>query len=107
MEEFKGQFTCLGGNTEKYIIFSVPIGKELLELINKEEISQKPYLKDYNLLTVPDLWQVYYQTLLTILLSEFIKLNANTDTMITIVKLAELSTKITTPFLNIQTLKMI
>ena len=27
-EEFKGEFECLGENTEKYIIFSVPIKKE-------------------------------------------------------------------------------
>ena len=27
-EEFKGQFECLGKNTEKYITFSVPIKKE-------------------------------------------------------------------------------
>ena len=27
-EEFKGQFECLGENTEKYIIFSVPIKNE-------------------------------------------------------------------------------
>ena len=27
-EEFKGQFECLGENTEKYIIFSVPFEKE-------------------------------------------------------------------------------
>ena len=27
-EEFKGQFECLGENTEKYITFSVPINKE-------------------------------------------------------------------------------
>ena len=27
-EEFKGQFECLGENTEKYITFSVPIKKE-------------------------------------------------------------------------------
>ena len=26
-EEFKKQFTCLGENTEKYIIFAVPIEK--------------------------------------------------------------------------------
>ena len=26
-EEFKNQFTCLGENTEKYIIFTVPIEK--------------------------------------------------------------------------------
>ena len=28
-KEFKVQFKCLGGNTEKYITFSVPIKKEL------------------------------------------------------------------------------
>ena len=28
-EEFKKQFTCLGENTEKYIIFTVPIEKEV------------------------------------------------------------------------------
>ena len=28
-EEFKGEFKCLGENTEKYITFSVPIKKEL------------------------------------------------------------------------------
>ena len=27
-EEFKGQFECLGKNTEKYITFPVPIKKE-------------------------------------------------------------------------------
>ena len=27
-KEFKGKFECLGGNTEKYITFSVPIEKE-------------------------------------------------------------------------------
>ena len=27
-EEFKGQFECLGENTEKYITFSIPIKKE-------------------------------------------------------------------------------
>ena len=28
-EKFKGWFECLGENTEKYIIFSVPIKKEV------------------------------------------------------------------------------
>ena len=28
-EEFEGQITCLGENTEKYITFSVPIEKEV------------------------------------------------------------------------------
>ena len=29
LKEFKGQFKCLGENTEKYITFSVPTKKEL------------------------------------------------------------------------------
>ena len=28
-EKFEGQFECLGENTERYLIFSVPIKKEL------------------------------------------------------------------------------
>ena len=34
-EEFKGQFDCLGENTEKYITFSAPIKKEVGK---KEEV---------------------------------------------------------------------
>ena len=30
-EEFKKQFTCLGENSEKYITFTVPIEKEIIE----------------------------------------------------------------------------
>ena len=33
-EEFKGEFKCLGENTEKYITFSVPIRKELDNTMN-------------------------------------------------------------------------
>ena len=40
---------------------------------------QKPYSKDYNLLTRQDLWQVHCQILLIILLKEFIKPNVNVD----------------------------
>ena len=28
-EEFEKQFTCLGENTEKYIIFTVPVEKRI------------------------------------------------------------------------------
>ena len=34
-EKFKGQFTCLGENTEKYIIFHFQYKKKLQELIKK------------------------------------------------------------------------
>ena len=40
-EEFKKQFTCLRGNTEKYIIFKVPIEKEVTRIDkNGEEITK-------------------------------------------------------------------
>ena len=67
---------------------------------------QRKCPKDNNLLIVQDLWQTYYQILLRILLKEFIKLNADTNTMIKNVKLAE-SNKIAIAFLNAQTLRMI
>ena len=41
-----------------------------------EKKLQKPYLTNYNL-QIKDIWQVYYQTLLIILLKEFIKLNVD------------------------------
>ena len=31
-EEFKDQFTCLGENTERYIIFTAPIEKEVTRI---------------------------------------------------------------------------
>ena len=30
-EEFKGDFECLGENTEKYITFSVPLKKKMMK----------------------------------------------------------------------------
>ena len=47
-EEFKEQFTCLGKNTEKYIIFMVPIKKQATRIDkNGYEITK----------IVQDLWQ--------------------------------------------------
>ena len=53
--------------------------------------SQKPYLTDYKILIVQELWQAHYPILLIILLKDIIKLNVNTKTMIKNVKLAELN----------------
>ena len=39
VEEFEGQFTCLGENTEKYINFLVLIEKNLDKLIKEEKKS--------------------------------------------------------------------
>ena len=66
----------------------------LQELLKMGKKSQKPYLTDYNLLIVQDLWQAHYQVLLIILLKEFLRLNVNTDAMIKNVKIAQLNTKI-------------
>ena len=58
-EEFKKQFNCLREYTEKYITFTVPIEKEVME-----KKLQKIYLTYinmyYSLLKVQDLWQVPY-----------------------------------------------
>ena len=67
---------------------------------------QKQYLTNSNLLIVQDLWQIYFQILLIILLKEFIKLNANTGTIIINAKRVELNTKIVSAVLNTQTLKI-
>ena len=43
-EEFRGQFTCLGENTEKYITFSVPIEKEVKRIGKYVEKKYKNHL---------------------------------------------------------------
>ena len=75
-QEYEKQFNCLGENAEKYLIFSVPMEKEVKNLIEKEKKSQKLHVTDYNLLIAQYLCQVYYQILLIISLREFIKLRA-------------------------------
>ena len=65
-----------------------------------ENILQKIYLPDYNLLIAQDLWQAHYQILSIIFLKEFIKLNVNSDTTIKDVKLVELNINIVTFFLE-------
>ena len=40
-EEFKGEFTCLGENTEKYITFSVPIRKVVVRIDKKRKRNHK------------------------------------------------------------------
>ena len=40
-EEFNKQFTCLGGNIEKYVTFTVPIAKEVTRIDkNGEEFTK-------------------------------------------------------------------
>ena len=72
----------------------------------KKEL-QRPYTKDYNLLTAQDLWQAHYHILLIVLLKDFIKIKVNMKKMIKKCEIAELNIKIVTALLNMQTLKMI
>ena len=54
-EEFKKQFTCLEQNNKNYIIFTIPIEKEVMRINkNGEQVTK-------NILIVQDLWQVQIQ----------------------------------------------
>ena len=104
-DKFKGNFECLGENTEKYITFLVPIKKEVTNddddekeddmkeeeendcdsegevvIIKKEKVSnskkKKQSCKKYSLLIAIDLCLANYQTLL-IIYQEFTIKNAN------------------------------
>ena len=108
-KEFEAKFNCLGENTEKYKTFSVPITKKVKKklkgLVKVHKKLQKPQPTDYNWLIAQDWWQAHYQILLIILLTELIKLNANTDMIIKNVKQVELNTKIASAALNTQMLE--
>ena len=43
-EEFKKQFTCVRENTEKYIIFTVPIAKVVTSIDKNGEEIKKEYI---------------------------------------------------------------
>ena len=58
-KEFEEEFNCLGKITEKWKIFSVLKTKEVL--IKTEDKLEKPDVRNYNLLTVQDLWQAHNQ----------------------------------------------
>ena len=68
---------------------------------NEEEITKKDLIY-HNLLIVQELWQVYYQILSVIFLTEFKELNMTRDTMIKNVRLVELNISIATVFMNTQ-----
>ena len=69
--------------------------------------SQKPYLTDYNILIVQDLWQALFQIVLVILLNELINLNVNMSMITKNVNFMELDRNIAAAFINTQTLKII
>ena len=79
-EKFKGQFECLGENTEKYIAFSVPIKKEITKKIRMVMIS---YI--IKLLIALDLCQSHYQVLLIVYLMKYTMIIAQiADVILTI-----------------------
>ena len=57
--------------------------------------SQKLNPTKYDLLIAQDVWYVHYQILMTILLKELIKLNANMDMIIKYTKRVKLNTQTT------------
>ena len=61
-EEFEGEFECLGENTEKYIIFSVPIKKETTKKDKNGNDKIKKISYKLSLLIAIDLCQPHYQT---------------------------------------------
>ena len=64
--EFKGNFHCLGENTEKYMTFSVPIKKVIDEDNDNDSDSDKDKGKDkvktvtYRLKFIDSSWRVHY-----------------------------------------------
>ena len=74
-KEFDRQFECLGGNTEKYITFSVQINKKIIKIDKdgNDKIVNIPY--KINFLIVLDLWQLHYQFWLIIFLMDYIAIN--------------------------------
>ena len=110
VREFKKQFTCLGGNTKKYITFTVALEKEVTRINkNGEKITKKAYnyilqITSYNSLIAQDLWQAHYQ-ILSIIFERVHRIKCKYEQHDKKVKLAKLNTA--TAFLNSKTLKMI
>ena len=106
-DEFEKLFTCLGENTEKYITFTIPIEKEVTRIDENGEviIEHIPYILQsidsarFMEISLSDLVNNFSEGILKIQ-CEFVHDEE-------IVKLVKLSKRITTVFLNIETLKMI
>ena len=83
--------------------FTVPVEKEATRIDKvAKEISKTI---SYRLQFI-DLWQAHYQILLIILLKDFIRLNVKKNMILKNVKLAELNGKISTNFLNTESVKV-
>ena len=106
-EESKKQFNCLGKNTDKYIIFTVRIDKEVTRIDkNGEKIAK--HISCILQIIDSARFMVSSSNLFNNLSEGIrIKLNVNTNTKIKNVRLLKLNIRIATVFLNTQTVKMI
>ena len=106
-EESKKQFNCLGENTDKYIIFTVRIDKEVTR-INKNGEKIAKHISCILQIIDSARFMVSSSNLFNNLSEGIrIKLNVNTNTKIKNVRLLKLNIRIATVFLNTQTVKMI
>ena len=107
MGEFEKQFTCLEENIEKYLTFLVPVEKKVTGIDkNGEEITKTTYCR-LQFIDSARFMACSLSDLVNNLLEGIHKLHVNTDKITKNVRLVELNTKITTAFLNTQTLKMV
>ena len=105
-EEFEKQFTWLGENTEKYITFSVLIGKEVTRIGKKKKFTKTMFCR----LQFIDSGKFMASSLSNLVdnLGEGIyKIKCKSRHGNENVKFAELNTKIVSAFLYTQTLNMI
>ena len=96
----KKQFTCLGKNTEKYITFTITIGKEVTKIDKNGEKIAKNISYVLQFFDSVGFMAAHYQILSIIFLKKFVELNVNKEMMIKNVKFVELNISIGTAFLN-------
>ena len=106
-DEFKKLFTCLGENTEKYITFTIPTEKEVARIDENGEviIEHIPYILQS--IDSARFMEISLSNLVNNFSEGILKIHCNFVHDEEIMKLVKLSKRITTVFLNIETLKMI
>ena len=106
-DEFKKLFTCLGENTEKYITFTIPTEKEVARIDENGEviIEHIPYILQS--IDSARFMEISLSNLVNNFCEGILKIQCNFVHDEEIMKLVKLSKRITTVFLNIETLKMI
>ena len=106
-EEFEKQFTCLGENTEKYIIFTVPVEKEFTKIDKNGEEGTKTISYILQFIDSARFMASSLSNLVNNLSEGIHKIKCKFWHNYKNLKHAELSISIATAFLNTQILKMI